>query len=100
MIPKEAKDALKDLERTKEELTRIRKTFENLNDEIRLQNEILNELIVSIRDFHSELIQCERHRLGMDMDEETSEKGNKELCEIFAEVLDNGSVLASFNEPT
>lgn len=100
MIPKEAKDAIKDLERTKEELIRIRKTFENLNDEIHLQNEILNQLIVSVSNFHNELIRCERHRLGMDMDEEMPEKGNKGLYELFEEVLDNGSVLASFNEPT
>lgn len=96
MIPKEAKDAIKDLERTKEELTRLRKTFENLNDEIHFQNEILNQFIVSVSNFHNELIQCERHKLGMDMDEEMPEKGNKELYEVF----DNGSVLASFNEPT
>ena len=100
MIPKEAKDALKDLERTKEELIRIRKTFENLNDEIHLQNEILNQLIVSVRDFHNKLIRCEIHKLEMDMDEKMPKKDKKELYEMFAEVLDNGSVLASFNEPT
>lgn len=100
MIPKEANDAIKNLERTKEEVTRLRKAFENLNDEIHLQNEILNQFIVSVSNFHNDLIQCERHRLGMDIDEETPEKDNKELYEMFAEVLDNGSVLASFNEPT